>query len=139
MTEYSSEQITNAIRVGQEHLAAAQLFTFPVKTAAEAAEATDRTLNLSVVRQGNRVAISVRDHGPGISDRERWRLFRPFCKSATDAAHSAPGVGLNCGPILNRTEVSLPHQPEKRGRSVRAWRSCTKQPATAPGPEFMYL
>ena len=44
MTEYTSKQITNAIRVGQEHLTAAQLFAFPVRTAAEAAEAQQLAL-----------------------------------------------------------------------------------------------
>lgn len=38
--------------------------------------------------------ISIIDSGPGIPPRERRRLFRPFHKSASDAAHSAPGVGL---------------------------------------------
>jgi K+-sensing histidine kinase KdpD len=56
--------------------------------------AGEKKLHLSAERQGKQLALRVRDHGPGITDRERWRLFRPFCKSATDAAHSAPGVGL---------------------------------------------
>ena len=34
------------------------------------------------------------DHGPGVSPHEAKRLFRPFSKSAKDAANSAPGVGL---------------------------------------------
>jgi signal transduction histidine kinase len=59
-----------------------------------AGAATEKKLHLAVERQGKWLALRVRDHGPGITDRERWRLFRPFCKSATDAAHSAPGVGL---------------------------------------------
>ena len=43
---------------------------------------------------GRMAMLRVRDHGRGISKREERRLFRPFEKSATDAAHSAPGVGL---------------------------------------------
>ena len=38
--------------------------------------------------------LAVRDHGPGISRAEARRLFRPFHKSAREAAHTAPGVGL---------------------------------------------
>ncbi len=38
--------------------------------------------------------IRICDHGPGISRHEARSLFRPFTKSASDAAHSAPGVGL---------------------------------------------
>lgn len=38
--------------------------------------------------------IDFRDHGPGIGKRDRRRLFRPFHKSAEEAANSKPGVGL---------------------------------------------
>ncbi len=46
------------------------------------------------------VRLELRDHGPGVSAREARRLFRPFHKSARDAAQSAPGVGL--GLALSR-------------------------------------
>lgn len=46
------------------------------------------------------VAIRVCDQGPGIKVSERRRLFRAFHKSARDAAHSKPGVGL--GLALSR-------------------------------------
>lgn len=49
-------------------------------------------LIISHVQKGLRFAV--RDHGPGISRAEARRLFRPFHKSAREAAHSAPGVGL---------------------------------------------
>lgn len=38
--------------------------------------------------------VAVRDHGPGILQGEARKLFRPFSKSAREAAHSAPGIGL---------------------------------------------
>ena len=53
--------------------------------------------------------------------------------------NAGPGVGTNSGAILNRLSFWWPHQPAKRGRSLRAWRSWTKQPATAPGPALRYL
>ena len=40
------------------------------------------------------VEIRVTDHGPGIPDTERRRIFRPFHKSAKQAAETKPGVGL---------------------------------------------
>ncbi|MCH8859346.1 MAG: HAMP domain-containing histidine kinase [Proteobacteria bacterium] len=43
---------------------------------------------------GKRLSIYVRDQGPGIPADERRRLFQPFSKSASEAAHSKPGVGL---------------------------------------------
>ncbi len=44
--------------------------------------------------------LDFRDSGPGIAAGERRRLFRPFHKSAEDAANSKPGVGL--GLALSR-------------------------------------
>ena len=45
-------------------------------------------------RSGDHVELLLRDHGPGIAAEQRRVLFQPFRKSARDAAHSAPGVGL---------------------------------------------
>ena len=51
--------------------------------------------------QNGRLQLRVRDSGPGVPQGAvRRRLFRPFEKSATEAAHSAPGVGL--GLALSR-------------------------------------
>jgi signal transduction histidine kinase len=47
----------------------------------------------AAVRKGS-VEIRVADHGPGIPDTERRRIFRPFHKSAKQAAETKPGVGL---------------------------------------------
>lgn len=51
-------------------------------------------VELDVRIHKNRALFAVRDYGPGISRAESKKLFRPFHKSARDAAHSAPGVGL---------------------------------------------
>jgi len=50
--------------------------------------------------EGRRAVVTVRDDGPGVPASEGRRLFRPFHKSATEAAHSQPGVGL--GLALSR-------------------------------------
>jgi len=55
---------------------------------------TERMLHLEVKPEGASIAIRVRDHGPGFAKAQLKRLFMPFEKSATEAAHSAPGVGL---------------------------------------------
>lgn len=62
--------------------------------------ASDRRIHLDVTVSGIRLSMTVRDHGPGLPRRAFRRLFRPFSKSALDAAHSAPGVGL--GLALSR-------------------------------------
>jgi signal transduction histidine kinase len=59
-----------------------------------AARAKDRRIHLDVSADANGIRFRVRDHGYGISPREAKSLFRPFSKSADEAAHSAPGVGL---------------------------------------------
>jgi signal transduction histidine kinase len=65
-----------------------------------AAPATDRRIHLAAADTNGRIRFSVRDHGPGVPDTDRRRLFRPFSKSAREAASTAPGVGL--GLALSR-------------------------------------
>ena len=65
-----------------------------------AASATDRRIHIEADCCDRRVILRVRDHGPGIAQPDTRRLFKPFCKSARDAANSAPGVGL--GLALSR-------------------------------------
>jgi signal transduction histidine kinase len=65
-----------------------------------ASVAEDRTIRLDVQATGRRVLFVVSDRGPGIATDRRRQLFRPFSKSARQAAHSAPGIGL--GLALSR-------------------------------------
>jgi signal transduction histidine kinase len=60
----------------------------------------DRSIQLRTVASNSTVNFEVSDHGPGVSAEQRTRLFQPFSKSAQQAAHSAPGVGL--GLALSR-------------------------------------
>ena len=62
--------------------------------------AADPVLRIELARDDGRLLIRLRDSGPGISPAVRRRLFRPFSKSAADAAVTAPGVGL--GLALSR-------------------------------------
>lgn len=68
-----------------------------------ASDSSDRRIHLEVVRSAGFspcLRILIRDHGPGLSAEARRRLFQPFSKSAREAAHSKPGVGL--GLALSR-------------------------------------
>ncbi|MGO9919392.1 MAG: sensor histidine kinase [Isosphaeraceae bacterium] len=65
-----------------------------------AGSASDRRIHLDVAPAGRYLMITVSDHGPGVPPSMYGRLFRPFSKSAHDAAASAPGVGL--GLALSR-------------------------------------
>ncbi len=71
-----------------------------------AKEADNRNIRLACLREGNHVLLEVRDHGQGIAKKSARRLFRPFSKSATEAAHSAPGVGLGLA-LCHRLAKSL--------------------------------
>jgi signal transduction histidine kinase len=51
-------------------------------------------VRVSLEQRGRWAELWVCDSGPGIARRERSRLFRPFHKSADEAANSKPGVGL---------------------------------------------
>ena len=51
-------------------------------------------VELVVTRERRRICFAVRDHGPGIPRGEQNTIFLPFHKSAREAAHTAPGVGL---------------------------------------------
>ena len=51
-------------------------------------------LHLRVEADGRSLRLIFRDFGPGLSKQALKKLFQPFAKSATEAAHSAPGVGL---------------------------------------------
>ena len=59
-----------------------------------AKHAADKRIELGIETGPKSVVIRVRDHGPGIAPDVQPRLFRPFTKSASQAATSAPGIGL---------------------------------------------
>jgi signal transduction histidine kinase len=59
-----------------------------------APRAAEPLIHVEADTRGKFAMLRVRDHGGGISRSERRRIFHPFHKSADQAAHSAPGVGL---------------------------------------------
>lgn len=54
----------------------------------------ENIIHLEAENSGHLALLRIRDHGRGISPTEERRLFRPFEKSADEAAHTANGVGL---------------------------------------------
>jgi signal transduction histidine kinase len=71
-----------------------------------AASGKDRSVLIQAAREGGRLLLRVKDHGPGIAKADRKKLFRPFHKSAREAARSAPGVGLGLA-LCRRLALSL--------------------------------
>lgn len=65
-----------------------------------AAGGVEKAVDVDIRIAARWLIIAVRDFGPGISSAEARRLFRPFARSAREAAGHAPGVGL--GLALSR-------------------------------------
>ena len=59
-----------------------------------APRSAEPVIHVEADTSGKFAMLRVRDHGGGISRSEQRRIFHPFHKSADQAAHSAPGVGL---------------------------------------------
>jgi signal transduction histidine kinase len=76
------------------------LFNLVDNACKHARGAADPTLLLEGRIEGGVVRLTLADRGAGIAPRLRRRLFRPFHKSAEDAAGAVPGVGL--GLALSR-------------------------------------
>ena len=83
-------------RVNVDALAVEQIIFNLVDNACKyaAPASTEKALRVEVTVEPKQAVVRVRDHGPGLTKQQLKRLFRPFEKSATEAAHSAPGVGL---------------------------------------------
>ncbi|HYG74370.1 MAG TPA: ATP-binding protein [Planctomycetota bacterium] len=65
-----------------------------------AASSARAEIHISAAARENILELRVRDFGPGLTREECRNLFQPFSKTAREAAHSAPGVGL--GLALSR-------------------------------------
>jgi signal transduction histidine kinase len=65
-------------------------------------EADDRTIQLSARDVGDAVEIVVSDHGPGITQQTRARLFRPFSRGVTTDGPAGLGLGLALSQSLAR-------------------------------------
>lgn len=70
------------------------LFNLVDNAAKYAKGANDRRLHIEARCADQAVEITVRDHGPGVPDDLRRRMFTPFTKSSEEAARTSPGVGL---------------------------------------------
>jgi signal transduction histidine kinase len=97
--EVAAEGIDPGLRVAADSGAVEQILTNLVDNACKYAGAGG-VVRMLLADRGDRTELRVEDQGPGLSRRDRRRLFRPFSKSDRDAATSAPGIGL--GLALSR-------------------------------------
>lgn len=101
------------------------LFNLIDNAAKYASSSQPPVVSLETVVRNDEVEIRVADNGPGIKDSECRRIFRPFHKSAKQAAETKPGVGL--GLSLSR----------RLARSMGGSLSCRKRPDGTPGAVFI--
>jgi signal transduction histidine kinase len=55
-------------------------------------------------RAGTGVALSVRDHGPGVPREELGRIFEPFYRRGDELTRSAPGAGIGLALVRGLAE-----------------------------------
>ena len=108
------------------------LFNLVDNAAKYAAGASDRRIHLQVERSASHVAFRVRDHGPGVPHRKGRRLFRPFSKTAEEAAISAPGVGLGLA-LCHRLAGDLGGALDYESSCQAGASFCLTLPLTHPG------
>jgi len=97
-----------------------------------AKKSSDYRILLIVEEQGNHVAITVRDFGPGMPMSGRYAAttswLRPFHKTAQEAARTAPGVGLGlslCRRLAKQMDGALEIE-SNRGLGTRVTLSLPK-------------
>ncbi len=82
------------------------LFNLIDNAAKYAAGSEPPVVSIEISNKTNRLEIKVSDFGPGISHAECKKIFRPFHKSAKQAAETKPGVGLGLA-LSNRLARSM--------------------------------
>ena len=93
--------IPPGLRVRADQAAVEHILFNLIDNAAKYAAASDPpVVTISATRARGTVSLRIRDHGPGVPPSEARRIFRPFHKSAHEAAETKPGVGL--GLALSR-------------------------------------
>ena len=62
-------------------------------------------VEVTTSREGDVVAISVRDHGPGVPDAEKPRVFERFFRGAGDAVRETRGTGIGLALVRHAAEA----------------------------------
>jgi signal transduction histidine kinase len=114
----SGESSADALRIHTDPSAVEQILFNLVDNACKyAVSSATKEIHITPRQNGSKAELRIRDHGPGFSVKEKRSLFQPFSKSARQAAHSAPGVGL--GLALSRRlaremggDLSLAEMPD---------------------------
>jgi len=78
-----------------------------------AAGAKEKTIGVVVADAGDRIALSVIDHGPGVPEAERDRIFTDFYRPGEELTRETPGAGLGLA-LVRRLAESMGGMAEVR-------------------------
>ncbi|MCA9709759.1 MAG: HAMP domain-containing histidine kinase [Myxococcales bacterium] len=127
-------------RVRVDPTAAEQILFNLVDNAAKYAPSRDTPrieLRVAEASRG-RLALTVRDHGPGIAPAERAAIFEPFAKARAHEAGTKPGVGLGlalCRRLARQLGGDLRVEAAEPGaRFVLTVPRASGEPAAMNGP-----
>ncbi len=68
------------------------------------ADAPDRRIHLSAAREGDRVALRVRDHGPGVPKGQLRQIFEPFYRGERELTRRTKGTGIGLALVAGVVE-----------------------------------
>ncbi len=68
------------------------------------ADAADRTVELRAQRDGERVVVVVRDHGPGVPRQLLGRIFEPFFRGERELTRKTKGTGIGLALVQSMVE-----------------------------------
>jgi signal transduction histidine kinase len=88
---------------------------------------------IATARDGGRVTVEVADHGPGVPDDERERIFERFHRGAGARAQSGFGLGLAIGrELAERMNGTLVLAGAESGARFRLTLPATAENARGP-------
>ena len=90
----AAEEALDAVVRASPSMVEQILFNLVDNACKYATGSNDKPIRLVVEPWQNGVRLKVCDQGPGLPQTAARKLFRPFSKSAHEAANSAPGIGL---------------------------------------------
>ncbi len=66
--------------------------------------ARDRSIVLSCLKQGDRVVVTVADHGPGVPRRHLKKIFEPFYRAEDELTRRSKGTGIGLALVRGLVE-----------------------------------
>jgi signal transduction histidine kinase len=67
-------------------------------------DANERRIQIEALREGERVALRVRDHGPGVPAQHVGRVFQPFFRGERELTRTTRGTGIGLALVKGLVE-----------------------------------